>query len=88
MRTLVDKVLLPGVWGEPEAGFVAGDREQQRWNVFLGETYIGQVSYLRRRRATGGSDYGWLPTEKISTARRLTTKVEAIRRLPRWELSR
>lgn len=86
MKTLVNSLLLPDVWCQSEIGFIPNDRELSRLDVFVadGDVYIGQVSYIKRARATG-AEYGWLPTKKLGTTTRLTSKVDAIKRLPRWE---
>lgn len=58
------------------------DGEQLREDVEQDGVYIGQVVYVRRRHRGGGSTYGWRPAK--ATRSKLTNKVEAIRRLPKF----
>lgn len=47
-------------------------KEMTRRDVFKSGEYAGQVIYVRRRRKSGGSDYGWrdarsAPQSKLKT---------------------
>lgn len=75
MRIAVDKYALPGVYSQRTLTDHASERA--RHDIFVGSTYIGQVSYVKR-----GQEYGWRPTKNARV--KLTTKVEAIRRLPKY----
>jgi hypothetical protein len=51
--------------------------ELHREELFRDGIYVGTVVYVRRKRAKGGSDYGWRPER--NTRAKLTTNADAIR---------
>lgn len=75
LRIPVNNEALPGVFSEHT--LTDHPSELSRCDIFLGETYIGQVSYVRRK-----SSYGWRPAKNVRA--KLTNKVDAIRRLPKY----
>ncbi len=77
--TLVSNTLLPGY--RARRTLIMGT-EIRREEVVDGEdVYVGEVVYVRRKTARG-SVYGWRPA-KAAPQSRLTSKVDAIVRLPR-----
>lgn len=51
-------------------------------DVFQDGNYIGTIMYEGRKLAGGGTEYGWRPNQ--SRFRKLTTKKDAIMRLPNY----
>ncbi len=77
-RIPVSTTLLPGF---TSARAFAGRNEDARARVYGPDRRcIGDVVYTRRRLTAGGTEYGWRPAG--SPRAKLTTKVDAIRRLP------
>lgn len=80
MKIKVSNAELPGITSEVT---VVLGTERARYDVFADAEYIGQVVYIaRRRKASFVTDYGWRPAQAPAQSK-LTSKVEAIRRLPR-----
>ncbi len=72
-RINVSNDYLPGVTSETT---LALGSEIHRCDIFKTDAYVGQVVYVKR-----GQTYGWRPA-KAAPQVRLTSKVDAIRRLP------
>lgn len=79
--TLISNRLLPGYAAQRT---LALGNELQRLDITDPTgAYVGQVVHVRRRLGAGGSQYGWRPAQAHPNTK-LTTKVDAVRRLPRY----
>lgn len=78
MRRNVDNELLPGIETENEIGV----REHEE-AIYQDGEYIGNILYTTRK-VQWGTKFGWRPT-KAAKQSALTTKVDAIRRLPKFK---
>lgn len=78
MRINVNNQTLPGIQSERT---ITMGSELRRDAIFTDGEYVGEIVYTSRR-TSAGTDYGWRPA-KAAPQSSLTTKGEAITRLPR-----
>lgn len=81
MRTNVNNSSLPGVQSEDEFP----TEHQKECAIYQDGDYIGNIVYVASRRRAG-TEYGWRPA-KAAAQSRLSTKEDAIRRLPKFSPS-
>ena len=79
-RINVDNKALPRV--QSERTLTMGN-EQRREAIYFKDRYVGEVVYVARR-TKAGTEYGWRPAKSAAQSK-LTSKVDAIRRLPQYD---
>lgn len=79
MRINVNTLTMPGVTCERT---LTMGNESHREAIYDGNTYVGEIVYVSRTTQLG-TLYGWRPA-KAAAQSKLTTKIDAIRRLPHF----
>jgi hypothetical protein len=86
-RINVSNKLLPGITSESVPGLGTEIYRFAIFDSYNEDEYLGEVVYMRRKLSGArGSQYGWRPAQSAPQSK-LTTKVDAIKRLTRFEKS-